>query len=392
MNEHPASSPLMGTVKYRDGLDFGKVLNRSLTVFFKDALRVAVSNPAQGVHFMRTLNWQRSAARVRSKWERQGIHVPPILIFSITNRCNLHCRGCYNWSLRPSQPAEMDTEKLRSVVGEAKQLGMSFIMIAGGEPLVRPEILDIIGEFPQITFLVFTNGLLIDDAMAARIAKQRNFVPVLSLEGREADTDARRGEGVHRNLMETVKRIKDRDIFWSVSMTVTSENFGTLTDERFIEGLVKEGCRLFFFVEYTPVSKDTEKWLLTDAQRKKILEVRDSLRSRFPALFIAIPGDEEEIGGCLSAGVGFVHVNAAGDVEPCPFAPYSDSSLRDMSLKDALQSPFLKKIRENHGRLREAQGGCALWVEREWAKSLLQTPATPSADSERSESPTPPAK
>ncbi len=392
MNEQPASLPLMGTVKYRDGLDFGKVLNRSLAVFFKDALRVAVTNPAQGVHFVRTIAWQKSAARTRSKWERQGVHVPPILIFSITNKCNLHCRGCYNWSLRPARPAEMDTEKIRSVVAEAKQLGMSFVMIAGGEPLVRPEILDIIADFPEMTFLVFTNGLLIDAAMAARIAKERNFVPVLSLEGLESETDARRGQGVHRNLMETVKRIKERDIFWSVSLTVTTENFGTLTDEQFIEGLFKQGCRLFFFVEYTPVSEDTEKWLLTDAQRERLLEVRDSLRSRFPALFVAIPGDEEEIGGCLSAGVGFVHVNAAGDVEPCPFAPYSDSSLRDMSLKDALKSPFLKKIRENHGRLREAQGGCALWVEREWAKSLLETSAPPPTASDRSESQTPAAR
>ena len=385
MNQQPSSSPLMGTVKYRDGLDFGKVLNQSLTVFFKDALRVAVTNPAQGVHFMRTLNWQRAAARVRSKWEEQGVHVPPILIFSITNKCNLHCRGCYNWSLRPSQPAEMSADKMRGVVAEARQLGMSFVMIAGGEPLVRPEILDIIAEFPQITFLVFTNGLLIDDKMAACIAKQRNFVPVLSLEGREADTDARRGHGVHRGLMETVKRIKDRDIFWSVSLTVTSENFGILTDSEFIEGLVNQGCRLFFFVEYTPVSEDTEKWLLTDAQKKQLLQVRDTLRSRFPALFIAIPGDEEEIGGCLSAGVGFVHVNATGDVEPCPFAPYSDSSLNNMSLKDALRSPFLKRIRENHGRLREARGGCALWVEREWSKSLLESSNTPPMDSVRSE-------
>jgi MoaA/NifB/PqqE/SkfB family radical SAM enzyme len=107
------------------------------------------------------------------------------------------------------------------------------------------------------------------------------------------------------------------------------------------------------------------------------------LRSRCSALFIAIPGDEDEIGGCLSAGLGFVHVNAAGDVEPCPFAPYSDTNVTDMSLKEALQSPFLKRIRDNHGRLRETEGGCALWVERDWARSLLQTSVT--ADEKQAE-------
>ena len=101
--------------------------------------------------------------------------------------------------------------------------------------------------------------------------------------------------------------------------------------------------------------------------------MRDVYRSRFTALFITVPGDEEEIGGCLSAGRGFIHVNAEGDVEPCPFFPYSDTNLMDMSLKDALQSEFLKRIRENHEQLSEAKDGCALWAEGEWVRFLLRS-------------------
>jgi MoaA/NifB/PqqE/SkfB family radical SAM enzyme len=366
-----SSRPLMGNIKYKEGLDFRKILNDSLSIFFKDAWRVTLNNPSQTYHFLRTIRWQQKATRIRSKWEEQGIHVPPMMIFSITNRCNLHCKGCYNWALRPSVQTEIDATKLQGIIAEARDLGISFVMIAGGEPLVRPEILDIIGDFPEITFLVFTNGLLITEEIADRLAKQRNFVPVLSLEGQEEDTDGRRGKGVYQRLQGTIGKLKKRGIFWIVSLTVTRANFATLTDEQFIEDFINNGCKLFFFVEYTPVSKDTEDWLLTDEQRGRLLSIRDILRSRYNALFIAIPGDEEEIGGCLSAGRGFIHVNAAGDVEPCPFAPYSDANLKDMSLKDALLSEFLKKIRENHGRLSEAEGGCALWVEREWVQSLL---------------------
>ena len=365
--------PLMGSVKYKEGLDFGKILNKSLSVFFKDALRVALTHPSQAYHFIRTVKWQRKANRIRSQWKKQGIHVPPILIFSITNRCNLHCKGCYNWALRPSMESEMDAAKLKGIISEAGELGISFIMIAGGEPLVRSEILDITADFPEITFLVFTNGLLITDDTVKRLEKQRNFVPVISLEGDEAETDERRGQGVFARLKETVAKLKSRGIFWSVSLTITRENFAAVMAESFIENLVSQGCKLLFFVEYTPISEDTEDWLLTEEQREELLKRRDSFRARYPALFVAVPGDEEEIGGCLSAGRGFVHVNAAGDVEPCPFAPYSDVNLRDTSLKDALQSEFLKKIRENHGHLSEAEGGCALWVEREWVRSVFHS-------------------
>lgn len=365
------SSPLMGTVRYKKGSNFRKVLNESLNIFFKDALRVTLKDPRQAYFFLRTIRWQQKAARVRSKLEREGIHVPPIMIFSITNKCNLHCKGCYHLALHRSSRPEMSVDKLRSILAEAKELGISFMVIAGGEPLVRKEFLDITRDFPQMIFLVFTNGLLIDDDLLAKLKGQRNLVPVISLEGWEEDTDGRRGKGVYEQLQRIIEKIKSIGLFWSVSLTVTRSNFATITDHQFVRFLTDLGCRLFFFLEYTPIKEGTEDWVLTDEQRANLLALRDSFRSRFSALFIAVPGDEEEIGGCLSAGRGFIHVNAEGDVEPCPFVPYSDTNLRDLSLKDALQSEFLRTIRQNHAQLSETEGGCALWIEREWVRSLL---------------------
>ncbi|MDD3421373.1 MAG: radical SAM protein [Methanocellales archaeon] len=367
------TSPLMGTVKYRNGSNFRKTLNQALNIFLKDALRVALTNPLQAYSFVRTLSWQQKAARVRSKLEREGIHVPPIMILSVTNRCNLHCKGCYHQALDRSSQPEMSESKLRSIFVEAKELGISFMVLAGGEPLVRREILDMTKNFPEIIFLVFTNGLLIDDEVIAKLKGQRNFVPVISLEGWEEDTDARRGKGVYEHLQGIIGKIKSIDLFWSVALTVTRSNFATVTDDQFIQALTDLGCKLFFFVEYTPITEGTEDWVITDEQRVNLLDLRDSFRSKFSALFIAVPGDEEEIGGCLSAGRGFVHVSAEGNVEPCPFSPYSDTNLRDSSLKDALQSEFLKTIRQNNEQLSETEGGCALWIKREWVRSLQQT-------------------
>ena len=74
-------------------VDFRRVLNDSLRVFFKDALWVTLTKPSQAYFFFRTLRWQRKAAQVRSSWAQRDIHVPPIMIFSITNRCNLDRSG-----------------------------------------------------------------------------------------------------------------------------------------------------------------------------------------------------------------------------------------------------------------------------------------------------------
>ncbi len=61
----------------------------------------------------------------------------------------------------------MSPEILASVVDQAAELGVSIIVIAGGEPLVRQEeIFTLAKAHPRILFPVFTNGLLIDETMA----------------------------------------------------------------------------------------------------------------------------------------------------------------------------------------------------------------------------------
>jgi len=67
-----------------------------------------------------------------------------------------------------------------------------------------------------------------------------------------------------------------------------------------------------------------------------------------------------------------VHISATGDLEPCPFAPYSDANLKDVPLREALQSRFLAIMRESHGLFSEMAGGCALWKNRDRVRTLLR--------------------
>lgn len=367
-----AGTDTMSTVEEGwDDLNFSSVLNKSLRIFFKDALCITLRNPAQAYYFLRTALWQRRASRIRTYWKQRGVQVPPILIFSITNRCNLHCKGCYQQALRRSTANELSSEELRKVVREAQEIGISFFVLGGGEPLVRPEIVDIIMEYPDIIFFMFTNGLLIDEKLLAKFRKNRNVVPVLSIEGYEDDTDGRRGQGVFKNLQRIIDMLRKNNIFYSVSITVTQSNFETVTSDTFVADLANLGCKFFLYVEYSPIKEGTSHWVISLKQRDRLMERIQKYRKQYRSLFIAVPGDEEEIGGCLSAGRGFVHIGADGALEPCPFAPFSDANIRNTPLREALQSDFLKQIRLNHEQLKETEGGCALWVKREWVKTLL---------------------
>ncbi|MGE5557819.1 MAG: radical SAM protein [Bacillota bacterium] len=345
-------------------------LDKSIRRLLWEAAKISRRKPGYAVYLLRAWLWQRKAAARRASWERRGAAIPPFIILSVTRRCNLKCRGCYAGAHRADSGEILPPEKWRRILSEAEEMGISFALLAGGEPLLNPEILDIAAGFRRMIFPVFTNGQLLAGENVRRFKMHQNLIPVLSLEGEAHATNERRGEGVHAWVMSAMEELRRAGVFFGASLTLTGENFAAATGEDFIRDLLGRGCKFFIFVEYVPVQEGTEKLVLTGGQRASLEGALRRMRRRFPALFIAFPGDEELFGGCLAAGRGFVHINPEGALEPCPFAPYSDANLKDSSLSEALKSGLLAAIRANHGALKETAGGCALWDKRDWVKSL----------------------
>jgi len=356
----------------RDNLFVGRTMTRSIGWLVGEALRLSLRNPSQVLFLLRTLYWQRRAARRRQAWEGRGLHVPPLLIWSVTGRCNLQCKGCYAWAQNRPAEAELDTARMRSVLSEARDLGVSIVLMAGGEPFIRPDLLDVTAAFPEILFPTFTNGTLFDEAVISRLRRQKNLIPILSLEGDEAETDDRRGPGTYQRLVDLMRRLRSSGVFFGTSTTMTRNNVDRVTGEPFVAELLAVGCRLFFLIQYIPVVVGTESWELTAEQRAAVPDRVARLQAGLPALFLSFPGGEDEVAGCLASGRGFVHISPQGRVEPCPFAPYSDTDLQEASLADAFRSPFLHAIRENRDWLLEGRGGCALWENRSRVEELLQ--------------------
>jgi MoaA/NifB/PqqE/SkfB family radical SAM enzyme len=320
---------------------------------------------------VRTLKNQRKAAKVRKQWRREGLHIPPLVIFSVTRRCNLRCKGCYHHAQHRVN-SDLTIERIDALFDEATELGVSVVVLAGGEPLVRRELLDVVAGYPDILFPVFTNGLLIDRGLASRFRENRNIVPIISIEGYQDYTDGRRGEGVYEEAMERFKLLDEEDVFFGASITVTKENFETVTSDEFVRNLCERGAQVIVYVEYVPVERGTEHLVLTNLQRERLGERLGELRAGHFALFINFPGDEESLGGCLAAGRGFIHISQDGSVEPCPASPFSDTNLKQASLKEALSSKFLEAIRNEPHSLEDSPNGCALFDKEDWIRSLLQ--------------------
>jgi len=354
---------------------FRERFDTNIMLQFNKALKVMRKYPSRMPFFIRVAANQMRAAKLREKQHQNGIEVPPLLIISITHRCNLNCRGCYSRELHLDRGEELTNERMMVILSEARDLGVSIVLLAGGEPLIKREILEVAAQFPEFIFPVFTNGLLIDADYAGFFGRHPHLIPVISLEGGQAETDFRRGSGVYQNFSSVIGLLNKRKVFWGISLTLTAQNMDGVLTEDYAREQIAKGCRLFFYVEYVPVSEGSEELVLSEVQKAGVQGRVDRLMEDLPGLFVAFPGDEDQYDGCLAAGRGFLHINPQGRAEPCPFAPFSDIDLRSESLKEALRSPVLAAIRKQHHLLKEGKGGCALWANRDEVRKII-TPAT----------------
>lgn len=356
-------------------MELTEYMNNAIGNIFTDAVFSSRFNAKELRFLSKAAKSQKQAAQKRIKSEACGTAVPPFLIASAATKCNLHCAGCYaranHACADETSKNEMLSERWGQLFTEARDLGVSFIILAGGEPLTRPDVLDAAAGTPEIIYPVFTNGTLFNTDMLERFDRYRNLVPVLSIEGGQTQTDSRRGKGVFSLVKKAMGNMDSRGIFYGVSVTVTKDNLASVTDSGFVSGLKKIGCRLVFFVEYVPADGNTKPAL--DEQDRKAMEERlDGLKASCPGIILlSFPGDEKALGGCLAAGRGFFHINAAGNAEPCPFSPYSDTSLKTGSLKDALNSALFRKIRKSNLESQEHVGGCVLFSKKEEVESML---------------------
>jgi MoaA/NifB/PqqE/SkfB family radical SAM enzyme len=113
---------------------------------------------------------------------------------------------------------------------------------------------------------------------------------------------------------------------------------------------------------------------LTAEQRARFREVVVEYRDRASggAYIIHSPGDEETLGGCVSAGRGFAHVNPSGDVTACPVSALATHNVKISNLREALASPLFSMIRENAHLLETEGHPCGLSAHAEELESMAK--------------------
>ena len=183
----------------REAFDIQSYMTHGVERVVADAVKATLKNPRESLFMAKFALASKEASKRRARWKEQGDNIPPFLIASITSRCNLHCAGCYsrrNHATVDAAPVQqMSGAEWLKVFEEADGLGISFILLAGGEPLLRRDIIETAGKIRNIIFPIFTNGTFMDARYFEVFDSSRNLIPVMSIEGGKSATDDRRGGG-----------------------------------------------------------------------------------------------------------------------------------------------------------------------------------------------------
>jgi len=268
------------------------------------------------------------AVRAYRRRVARGELFPPFLFLALTDNCNLRCHGC--WIQRRGQPRELRPEQIDRLIDEGKRKRSYFYTLLGGEPLMYPDLWSIPERHPDCYFQVISNGMFFDEPTAARIRRLGNVTPLVSLDGREAENDRRRGEGVYAEAIAGMERLRRQRVLFGVATTVTGENIEEVMSDDYVTELIDRGAMYLWFYVFRPVGPDPSPELCVG--REGMLRVRQrllELRRRHPIIIIDTYWNARGEAVCPAAlGLGF-HIGPAGDIEPCPPLSFAREHIGD---------------------------------------------------------------
>ena len=269
--------------------------------------------------------------------------IPFTILISPSMRCNLSCTGCY--AAQYDKKDDIPFEEVDRIVGEARALGIYFIVILGGEPFFNEYMLDIYKKYTDVLFMPFTNGTLFNEKLADTIKNLSNVIPMLSLEGFEAETDLRRGKGTFNLVMKAMDLLKERGVLFGVSSATSTTNMEVVSSDAFIDMLIEKGSKMSWYFIYMPVGTGVDlSAMLTPKQRIELGKNVRHIRTEKPYFAIDFFNDAPFVGGCIS-GKYYCHINAKEEVEPCIFAHFACDNLKNKPLVDIFRSDFFRTLR-----------------------------------------------
>lgn len=303
--------------------------------------------------------------------------------WEVTKACNLRCIHCHAQSSH-ADPNELDTDESKKLIDMlASCEEFRTLVYTGGEPLVRPDIFQLLDYSRRAGFanIIATNGTLIDEELAFKLKEHGVVCVAISLDGVDPQIHdkVRNKKGSFQRVMRAIEAIKKAGILLQINTTAMTYNFNNLSELIDFAENVEASIMLLYQlvavgrgenIERATLMKDTNRALINlilEKQRKTSMIIEPVAGPQYWAYMLEKNGihrgfmlnlAKKFFHGC-SAGRGFVYIKANGDVWPCPFVEISGGNVREVPFKKIYyESDVFVNLRNREYTLKGTCGIC----------------------------------
>jgi radical SAM protein with 4Fe4S-binding SPASM domain len=298
---------------------------------------------------------------------------PTLVSWNVTFRCNLRCAHCYMDARPQKRDDELSFGEGISLIDALKAAGTRTLILSGGEPLLRDDLLDLIqyGTRKGLHMALGTNGTLIDEDVAVMLKRAGTRKAAISLDSvQDSQHDQFRGKtGAWKKAVEGIRACRDADIPVQIHTTVTPANYTEIESIlSFGEELGIRDFQLFFLV---PSGRGVWVCDIVPERYEEMIrgvlqymgERSISVRPTCAPQFIRI-ADQMEIPihtgvrGCV-AGLSYCRIYPSGEVTPCPYLPVQVGSVREQPFHEIWNTATVLRELRDFRLLRGRCGNCS---------------------------------
>jgi MoaA/NifB/PqqE/SkfB family radical SAM enzyme len=258
----------------------------------------------------------------------------------VTNVCPQNCVYCYN---KRRTGTRMDTALIKEVIRDLKDLGVFWLGLTGGEPLMNPDLVTITESAgDDCAVKLFTTGCGLTRELASDLRNAGLFSVSVSLDHwkREEHDRARRTRGAFDAALRAIEIFRNLGtIHVGVSSVLSKAMLHDDSVERLLEFLTTLEIHEAWLSETKPSLEGpwSPDQVITGDERNRLIALQDryNQNGRMTVNYLGHFESKEHFG--CSAGNKMIYVDAFGQVSPCVFTPISMGSVHDRSVKDIVR-------------------------------------------------------
>ena len=289
---------------------------------------------------------------------------PLKLTISINRACNQRCAICYSRCNEETAREELNAMQWKTFIDYLAQTGFIQIFIEGGEPLLKPGILDLVQHASTNLWVwLRTNATLVDDDLAKRLAEARIGTVCVDLFSADAEVhDTVAGiPGSYAAAMRGMNSLVTAGITLYTLVTLTRQSAPTL--QRLAELSARVGARAMGVLRLYPLGRAKERWRDFALSMEEMNAAIHGLTSP-PGLRIMHSWHPND-GNCCYQNAA---VNPYGDSIGCPYLReyVNYGNVKDVPFLETWRHPLYERLRKGNvstscpkcERSQRSRGGC----------------------------------